>query len=274
MERKWYIVVENKRIGPLASLAIQNLFNNGRIDVNTLTWCHGMDNWSELKNIDELSLLVIGPQPPPLPPVFKTKRQIANNELFQSDITPQNKDISHSATQQIPHKESSSNINNFISIEQEKCIKKPIEIDMLLQFSREVNTQSQFTLSELREFFITTLIAKSSEGAFVVSFNAVNDMDILMQYRGNRSIDATLRFTESANTINIQLHGIKALTLRTVLEKTGLLLLCMTAIPIFLPCLFCFAAEKMIDDGSFEKNMNDTSEELAANLGITFIEQN
>lgn len=54
LERKWYLFHDNKRIGPVTFLAIQNLLKNGKINESTLVWCQGMEGWSSLNEIEEL----------------------------------------------------------------------------------------------------------------------------------------------------------------------------------------------------------------------------
>lgn len=72
MEKKWFLAIDGKQVGPVADMAIEKLLENGRINADTLVWGPEMETWAKLGTVDALKgyLKVSAAPPPPLPPVM------------------------------------------------------------------------------------------------------------------------------------------------------------------------------------------------------------
>ena len=72
----WYYADPNaQRQGPLPAETVRELFQSGRINLDTLVWRDGMPQWRPLSEFaGELGLLELtsAPMPPPLPPTTAT----------------------------------------------------------------------------------------------------------------------------------------------------------------------------------------------------------
>lgn len=55
---KWFYAVENTRLGPVTEEQLRGLFAAGRANARTLVWRDGMDDWTPLYKIPELSGLL------------------------------------------------------------------------------------------------------------------------------------------------------------------------------------------------------------------------
>lgn len=51
MEKKWFVIIDNKQHGPFSPLAINTLRKNGKINDNTYIWSEGMPDWLYLKDV-------------------------------------------------------------------------------------------------------------------------------------------------------------------------------------------------------------------------------
>lgn len=73
--KKYYIVVEGQRKGPYTKEELVEM----DIDSSTLIWCKGMQDWDEVKNIEEL-IYLFKSMPPPIPeksrPTYKVEAEI------------------------------------------------------------------------------------------------------------------------------------------------------------------------------------------------------
>ena len=65
-EKMWYYVKENKQEGPIPQSKMQEMFDTGILDVETLVWSETLSEWTPASKVDSFRLRVI-PSPPPLP---------------------------------------------------------------------------------------------------------------------------------------------------------------------------------------------------------------
>ncbi len=66
---QYYYASNGQQAGPVSFDQLRALFANRTINRETLVWKQGLDNWTALKEIDELKAFLGGNTPPPLPGV-------------------------------------------------------------------------------------------------------------------------------------------------------------------------------------------------------------
>ena len=66
---QYYYASNGQQAGPVSFDQLRALFANRTINRETLVWKQGLDNWTALKEIDELKAFLGGNTPPPLPEV-------------------------------------------------------------------------------------------------------------------------------------------------------------------------------------------------------------
>lgn len=54
MKKIWYIIVDTEQEGPYT---VQELFNDDRVDEDTLAWREGFNSWQRIRDIPELKEL-------------------------------------------------------------------------------------------------------------------------------------------------------------------------------------------------------------------------
>ena len=64
---QYYYAHNGQQTGPVSFDQLKVLFANRTINKETLVWKQGMDNWSALKDVEELKSFLGGNTPPPLP---------------------------------------------------------------------------------------------------------------------------------------------------------------------------------------------------------------
>ena len=64
---QYYYANNGQQTGPVSFDQLKALFANRTINKETLVWKQGMDNWSALKDVEELKSFLGGNTPPPLP---------------------------------------------------------------------------------------------------------------------------------------------------------------------------------------------------------------
>lgn len=64
---QYYYAVNGQQNGPVTFEFLKDLFAKRTINKDTLVWKQGMDNWTALKEVEELKAFLGGNTPPPLP---------------------------------------------------------------------------------------------------------------------------------------------------------------------------------------------------------------
>ena len=64
---QYFYAVDGQQQGPVSFEVLKGLFANRTINRDSLVWRQGLENWSALKDVEELKVLLGGSTPPPLP---------------------------------------------------------------------------------------------------------------------------------------------------------------------------------------------------------------
>ena len=64
---QYFYALERQQVGPVSFEQLKVLFANRTINKEALIWKQGMENWTALKDIEELKSFLGGNTPPPLP---------------------------------------------------------------------------------------------------------------------------------------------------------------------------------------------------------------
>jgi len=67
VQTHYFYAVEGQQAGPVTFDALKELFAKRIINKESLIWKQGMDNWTALKEVEELKIFLGGNTPPPLP---------------------------------------------------------------------------------------------------------------------------------------------------------------------------------------------------------------
>src|ERR687895_458161 len=73
-QQQWFMAIGGHQVGPVSLDDVVTNLRNGTIDGNTLVFTAGMNNWTPLKQVPQLSTYLVGgaaaaaPVPPPLHP--------------------------------------------------------------------------------------------------------------------------------------------------------------------------------------------------------------
>lgn len=60
--RLWYYLdTDHKQIGPVSIVAIKELWNRGKLDLNQYVWSEGMEKWEKIDNLPELKAILNKP---------------------------------------------------------------------------------------------------------------------------------------------------------------------------------------------------------------------
>lgn len=66
IDKEYYIHINGSQIGGQTTNSLQILIQQGKVTGETPVWCAGMTNWTRLKDIPELSMLLNNSVPPPM----------------------------------------------------------------------------------------------------------------------------------------------------------------------------------------------------------------
>jgi len=63
----YHYAVNGQQLGPVSIDKLKELFASRTVNKDSLVWKQGMQNWSALKEVEELKSFLGGNTPPPLP---------------------------------------------------------------------------------------------------------------------------------------------------------------------------------------------------------------
>lgn len=78
--KEYYLHIDNKNEGPYSFEQIKNFLNNKRINFTTYIYHEGLQDWTNLGELDEFSNRKIAIPPPPLPPIPFEETNIHSKE--------------------------------------------------------------------------------------------------------------------------------------------------------------------------------------------------
>lgn len=58
----YYLDQEHQQIGPVSMIALRELWNRGKLDLNQYVWSEGMEKWEKVDNLPELKVILNKPQ--------------------------------------------------------------------------------------------------------------------------------------------------------------------------------------------------------------------
>ena len=64
---EYHVAIDGEATGPFSRAGLQQQFQNGSLQKDTLVWTAGMEDWSEAGRVEELAELFVSKAPPPLP---------------------------------------------------------------------------------------------------------------------------------------------------------------------------------------------------------------
>jgi len=67
VQTSYYYAVNGQQAGPVSIEVLKELFAKRIVNKDSLVWKQGMDNWTALKDVEELKVFLGGSMPPPLP---------------------------------------------------------------------------------------------------------------------------------------------------------------------------------------------------------------
>ena len=63
---EWYVAIDDEQVGPVDFEALRTKWQTGAVGPNSLAWRHGMNDWTAIREIEELSALHGAPADPPV----------------------------------------------------------------------------------------------------------------------------------------------------------------------------------------------------------------
>ena len=58
----YYLDQDHQQIGPVSMIALRELWNRGKLDLNQYVWSEGMEKWEKVDNLPELKVVLNKPQ--------------------------------------------------------------------------------------------------------------------------------------------------------------------------------------------------------------------
>jgi hypothetical protein len=92
MEKHYFFVINDQRVGPLSESAVTAQIKEGKITAATLAWTQGIESWvpaGKLPDLPDSIAQLFAQQPPPLPVVGQTPPPLPSKIVAASATVPQ-----------------------------------------------------------------------------------------------------------------------------------------------------------------------------------------